>query len=517
MTNFAQVLAKGGAEVCGRPAVRLDEHTLTYGRLARAVERAAGAQRARGVGPGDRVAMQLPNVPYFPIVYFAVIHLGAVVVPINPLLKRGEVAYQVSDAGARLLLGWHEVADECSAGATEAGADFLLVAPGDFEAHLEGGVPVAEVVDRDDDDAAAIIYTSGTTGRPKGAVLSHGNLWAAAEVARELVDAGPDSVAVATLPLFHVFGMSSLMNTTFLAGGLLTLVPRFDPTRVLEVIERDRATIFAGVPTMYSALLNHPERDRYDVSTLELCVSGGAAMPVGLLRGFDEAFHATVLEGYGLSETTGMAAFNLRDRERKSGSIGVPVGGTEMKLVDDIGNEVEPGVPGEIVMRGPFVMKGYWHRDGIIAEVLPSDWFHTGDIAKVDGDGYFFIVDRKKDVIIRGGYNVYPREIEEILSTYPAVMEVAVVAVPHESLGEEVGAAVVLKPGAHATSDELRDFVKSKVAAYKYPRIVWFTDELPKGPSGKVLKRDIDRPTARSSSETTGGDRSTTTTEECRP
>ena len=344
---------------------------------------------------------------------------------------------------------------------------------------------VDEVVDRADDDAAVIIYTSGTTGRPKGAVLTHGNLRAGAQVARDLVDAGAESVAVATLPLFHVFGMNSLMNTTILARGLMTLVPRFEPTKVLEVIERDHATIFAGVPTMYAALLNHPERSRYDVSSLELCVSGGSAMPVEVLRGFDEAFGAMILEGYGLSETTGMASFNLRDRERKPGSIGVPVGGTDMKVVDDQDNEARRGEPGEIVMRGPFVMSGYWNRDDTTEEVMRDGWFHTGDIATVDEDGYFFIVDRKKDLIIRGGYNVYPREIEEVLYAHPAVLEAAVVGVPHDSLGEEVGAAVVLKHGEQATPGELRDFVKSRIAAYKYPRVVWLTDEAPEGFDGK--------------------------------
>ncbi len=226
------------------------------------------------------------------------------------------------------------------------------------------------MVERADEDPAVIIYTSGTTGTPKGATLTHSNIAAGAEVGRELVDAGPDDVAVATLPLFHVFGMNSIMNCTVHARGLMTLVPRFEPGKVLEVIERDHVTTFGGVPTMYGALLNHPERERFDVSSLNLCVSGGSALPVEVLRGFDEAFGATVLEGYGLSETTGMATFNTRDRERKPGSIGVPVGGTEIKLVDDQDNEVPAGEPGEIVMRGPFVMKGYWERDDATEEVM---------------------------------------------------------------------------------------------------------------------------------------------------
>jgi long-chain acyl-CoA synthetase len=241
---------------------------------------------------------------------------------------------------------------------------------------------------------------------------------------------------------------------------------------------------------MYTALLHHPERDRFDTSSLDLCVSGGSALPVEVLRGFDEAFGAKVLEGYGLSETTGMASFNLPDRERKPGTIGLPVGGTEMKVVDDDGEELPPGEPGEIVMRGPFVMKGYWNR----GDDLGDGWFHTGDVAVVDEDGYFAIVDRKKDLIIRGGYNVYPRELEEVLYEHPAIMEAAVLGVPHEALGEEVGAVVVLKEGAQASAEEVRDYMKQRVAAYKYPRVVWFTEALPKGPTGKILKREIELP-----------------------
>jgi long-chain acyl-CoA synthetase len=353
---------------------------------------------------------------------------------------------------------------------------------------------VEEVVDRADDDAAVIIYTSGTTGTPKGATLMHTNLAAGAETARELVDAKPGWVALATLPLFHVFGMNSVMNVAIRARGLLTLLPRFEPAKALEMIERDSVNSFAGVPTMYTALLNHPDRDQHDLSSLELCVSGGSALPVEVLRGFDDAFGAKVLEGYGLSETTGMGSFNVPDRERKPGSIGVPVGGTEMKVVDDDDNEVPQGEPGEIVMRGPFVMKGYWNKDEATEEVMRGGWFHTGDVATVDEEGYFFIVDRKKDLIIRGGYNVYPRELEEALYEHPAVREVAVIGVPHESMGEEVGAAVALKEGAEATTDELRSFMKDRVAAYKYPRVIWLVDELPKGPTGKILKREIEVP-----------------------
>jgi len=494
MTNFANELTAAAAEAGDQPAVKLDDVVVPYGALDAAAGRAAGMLRAKGIGPGDRVGMQLPNVPYFPIVYYGALRLGAVVVPMNPLLKDREVEYHLSDSGAKVLIAWHGFAEAAEGASRSAGAECVLVSPGEFETLLGETEAVEEVAEREDDDPAVIIYTSGTTGTPKGATLTHANLAAGASVGRELVGAGPDSVAVATLPLFHVFGMNSVMNVALHARGLLTLIPRFEPGKALEVIARDHATTFAGVPTMYSAMLNHPDRESFDVSSLDLCVSGGSALPVEVLHGFDEAFGCKVLEGYGLSETTGMGSFNLPDRERKPGSIGLPVGGTEIKLVDDDDNDVAQGEPGELVMRGPFVMSGYWDRDDATEEVMRGGWFHTGDVAQVDDDGYYFIVDRKKDLIIRGGYNVYPREIEEVLYGHPAVLEAAVVGVPHESLGEEVGAAVALKDDADTTPDELRAYLKERVAAYKYPRAIWLVDELPKGPTGKILKREIEVP-----------------------
>jgi long-chain acyl-CoA synthetase len=494
MTNFATVLSAAAAAEPDRPAVKLDDVVLSYAALDGATAHAAGLLHARGISAGDRVGLQLPNVPYFPVLYFAILRLGAVVVPLNPLLKDREVQHALADSGARLLLAWHQFGAAAQAGAEAAGAECVLVAPGEFDQLVGAAPPWAEIAERADEDPAVIVYTSGTTGTPKGATLTHANVGAGARVGRDLVDAGPDSVTLGALPLFHVFGMNSIMNVTVQARGLLTLVPRFEPGKVLEVIQRDRVTTFGGVPTMYTALLHHPERERFDTASLNLCVSGGSALPVEVLRGFDAAFGAKVLEGYGLSETTGMASFNLPDRERKPGTIGLPVGGTEMKVVGDDGADLPPGEPGEIVMRGPFVMRGYWNREDATREAIRDGWFYTGDIAVVDEDGYFSIVDRKKDLIIRGGYNVYPRELEEVLYEHPSVREAAVVAIPHDALGEEVGAVVVLKEGAEASPDEIRDYMRGRVAAYKYPRLVWFAGELPKGPTGKILKREIEIP-----------------------
>jgi long-chain acyl-CoA synthetase len=415
----------------------------------------------------------------------------------NVLLKEREVAYHLGDSGANVLLAWHAFADPAHAGADRTNAECVLVEPGAFEAMLDRCAPVAGVVERDGSDTAVVLYTSGTTGTPKGAELTHDNLLRNVEASIGVFGLAEGAVTLGALPLFHAFGQTCALNATLAVGGTLTLIPRFDGTKALEVLERDGVTVFEGVPTMYAAMLHSPRAAETDTSTLEVCVSGGAAMPVELMRAFEAQFATQVLEGYGLSETSPVASFNRRDRERKPGSIGLPLEGVEMRVVDADGREVAQGEVGEIAIRGHNVMKGYWQRADATAEVLDGDgWFRTGDIGRVDDDGYFFIVDRKKDLVIRGGYNVYPREVEEVLYEHPAVREAAVIGIPHDELGEEVAAAVALKDGADSSAADLRAFVKERVAAYKYPRVVWLVDELPKGPTGKILKREITPPDA---------------------
>ena len=492
--NLAKILTESAARDPERVALKLDDVAVTYGQLDVATALMAGVLAERGIGPGDRVGVMLPNVPYFAVCYYGVLRAGGVVVPMNVLLKRREVAFYARDPDAKLLIAWHGFAEDARAGAQDAGVECLLVTPGEFEQVLAAAQPRAGLADTDDADTAVILYTSGTTGTPKGAELTHTGLMRNCEIARGLFDLGAEAVTLGALPLFHAFGQTCGLNATIAGGGTLTLIPRFDPGKALEIIERDRVTVFEGVPTMYNAMLHHPDASSFDTSTLEVCASGGAAMPVEVMHGFEEKFGCKVLEGYGLSETSPVASFNHPDRERKAGSIGTPIEGVEMKVVDDEGHDLPTGQVGEIVIRGHNVMKGYWNRPDATAEAIRDGWFHTGDMAKVDEDGYFFIVDRKKDMIIRGGYNIYPREIEEILYEHPAVREVAVVGVVHDELGEEVGAAVALKSGAQVTPEELREHVKGQVAAYKYPRHVWLVDELPKGPTGKILKREIERP-----------------------
>src|SRR5215469_663078 len=495
MANLAGIVQDAEARHGEWLAARQGELALTYTELARGAGQAAALLRFAGVEPGDRVALMLPNVLAFPLLFYGSLAAGAAVVPMNPLLKSREVAHYLGDSGASVIFAWDQFADEAAKGAADTGAQVIRVAQPDARALLADQEPLADWAERSDDDDAVILYTSGTTGVPKGAELTHANLYRNAEVTTTtLLTADQGDVIMGCLPLFHVFGLTCGMNASVISGATLTLLPRFDAAAALEMIEREKVTIFEGVPTMYSALLHSPARATADVSSLRLCVSGGAALPVEVLRQFEEAFGCPILEGYGLSETSPVASFNHPDRERKAGSIGTPIAGVEMRVVDDAGNDVPQGEVGEIAIRGHNVMKGYWGKPAETAAAIPDGWFRTGDLARVDEDGYFFIVDRKKEMIIRGGYNVYPREIEEAIHEHPAVAEVAVVGLPHPELGEEVGAAVTLKPGASATPPELIAFAKERVAAYKYPRRLWLVPELPKGPTGKILRREVHPP-----------------------
>src|SRR4051794_8266229 len=496
MANLARIVVDGAHRSAEHPALKLSDDVVTYGQLDDQTARCARLLRSLGVEPGDRVGVMLPNVPQFAVAYYGVLRCGAIVVPMNILLKGRETAFYLSDPEAKAVFAWHEFVDSARTGAEAAGAEAIPVAPGEFERLLAAPEPLTENAELDDDDTAVVLYTSGTTGTPKGAELTHANLYTQATIlADDLFHMTADDVVLGALPLFHAFGQSDALNAPLYTGATVTMLPRFEPSLALSTMQADAATLFMGVPTMYTAMLHAPDRSQYELRRLRVCVSGGASLPVEVLRGFEREFGCIILEGYGLSETSPTATFNHMDRERKPGSIGTPIKGVEVKVAGDDGRPLAPGEVGEIWIRGHNVMKGYWRRPDATADVLTEDgWFKTGDMARTDDDGYFYIVDRKKDMIIRGGYNVYPREIEEVLYEHPAVREAAVVGVPHESLGEEVGAAVALKDGAEATAEELRDFVKQQVAGYKYPRVVWLVDELPKGPTGKILKKEISAP-----------------------
>jgi long-chain acyl-CoA synthetase len=492
--NLGSILQAAAAARPDQPVVRLNELVLCYRELDRAARGVAASLRDRGVAPGDKVALMIPNVPEFTIGYFGILYAGCTVVPLNVLLSAPEVAYHLEDSDARLLLAHPLFSDPAVEGAEGAGVPIVWAGGegDDTVAAMAAADPIDRLHATSASDTAVVLYTSGTTGKPKGAELTHSNLLLNCTiVVPKMLNITPDDVSLGILPLFHSFGQTCVQNATIAAGGVFTLLPRFGPKEAFEIIERDRVTIFAGVPTMYFALLHYEEADAYDVSSLRHCLSGGAAMPVEVMKAFEARYPLKVLEGYGLSETSPVASFNVLDRPRKSGSIGYPVWGVEMTILDDDDQPVADGEPGEICIRGHNVMKSYLKRPDATKEALRGGWFHTGDIGVRDSDDCYTIVDRKKDMILRGGFNVYPREVEEVLYSHEAIVEAAVIGVPHESLGEEVKAVVALAPDRELSAEDVTAYCKKRLAAYKYPRIVEFADELPKGPTGKILKREL--------------------------
>jgi len=501
--NLATTLRESRNAKPDHPLCHISDLTFSYAQVDEISGRVASALLAHGLHRGDKVAVQLPNLPQFVFTYFAILKAGLVMVPLNPLLKAPEIAYQLQDSECRMLITFEGFADEAVAGARQAEdvPTYVVNLPG-HDQRPEGtrhydelyfADDTGEIEPTDADDTAVIIYTSGTTGKPKGAELTHYQLYMNCTVAGELFGFRDDDIGVAVLPMFHVFGLSSVLNTTVRFAGTLVLIPRFEPDAVLDAIARYRATIFSGVPTMYYALLQADLAGR-DLSSLRVGISGGAAIPGEVIRAFEEKFPGVViLEGYGLSETASTTTFNISAEQRKVLSIGKPIWGVEVRVVDDEDKPLPPGPEniGEIVIRGHNVMKGYYRNPDATAEAFRGGWFHTGDLAYADEDGYLFVVDRKKDLLIRGGYNVYPREIEEVLFAHPAVAEAAVIGRPDPRLGEEVVAVVVLKPGAQADPDDIIAYCRERLAAYKYPREVIIVTDLPKGPTGKILKREL--------------------------
>lgn len=491
--NLGSIL-QGSTDLRGsHVALKLGDRTLSYAELDRAARGIASGLRARGIEPGAKVAILVPNLPEFTMAYFGILYAGCTVVPLNVLLSGPEVQYHLEDSEASLLIAHRLFAAPAQAGAAAAGVEIVWAEEGgdDSLAGLAASPPLPDLHATLATDTAVILYTSGTTGKPKGAELTHSNLFVnCAVVVPKLLPVGPDDVALATLPLFHSFGQTVIQNATIAAGGTFTLLPRFGPGEAFELLERDRVTLFAGVPTMYFALLHHESERAYDLSALRWCMAGGAPMPVEVMRAFEEKFGVMILEGYGLSETSPIASFNMLDRSRRAGSIGYPVWGVEMAILDEQDRPVADGERGEICIRGHNIMKGYLKRPDASKEALRGGWFHSGDIGVRSEDGSYEIVDRVKDMIIRGGFNVYPREVEEVLYGHDAIVEAAVLGVPHQRHGEEVK-AVVVSTDPKLGADELIAWCKERLAAYKYPRIVEFSESLPKGPTGKILKREL--------------------------
>lgn len=491
--NLGSILQASAGARPAHPAVKLNERSVSFAELDRASRGIAHALRARGIEPGDSVGILLPNLPEFTMSYYGILYAGCTVVPLNVLLSGPELQYHLEDSDAKLLIAHSLFGEAAKAGAAAAGVDVIWAdgeAAGDLATFIDA-TPIERLHPTLPTDTAVVLYTSGTTGKPKGAELTHSNLLInCAMVVPRLIEGGVDEVALGTLPLFHSFGQTCIQNASIARGTTFTLLPRFTPKDALEILERDQVTLFAGVPTMYFALLNHEGDREYDLSRLRCCMSGGAPMPIEVMKAFEAKFGVEILEGYGLSETSPVASFNMSDRPRTPGTIGYPVWGVEMSILGENGQPLPDGERGEICIRGHNVMKGYLNRPEATAEALRGGWFHSGDIGIRNTDGAYAIVDRVKDMIIRGGFNVYPREIEEVLYGHEAIVEAAVIGIPHESHGEEVKAVVVSQDPA-ISADDVIAYCKQRLAAYKYPRVIEFSEALPKGPTGKILKREL--------------------------
>ena len=517
--NLASVIEHHARLAPEKEAIVWNDMRFSYGQLNGLANRVANALTEMNIGRGDKVALSCPNLPFFPIVYYGILKAGAAVVPLNVLFKPREIAYHLRDSDAKAVFVFEGTPELPMAEMVREGFDqvdscehlVVMTVNPTAASPFENAKTLTQITaDKSEEfetaptapgDTCAILYTSGTTGQPKGAELTHLNLMTNVTTTYgihlpvlDFTD-GEQKTCLITLPLFHTTGQTVQMNTNMYAGSRSVLLPRFEPKATLEAMEKERVNFWVGVPTMYWALLKYVEETGYDVSRIKehmkVPTSGGAPMPVEVMRRFEEVFGLRVLEGYGLSETSPLACFNHFERPSKPGTVGQPIFGVEVKCFDDDDREVPRGSRGEIVIRGSNVMKGYYKRPQETAEAFRNEWFHTGDIGIMDEQGYLSIVDRKKDMILRGGYNIYPRELEEVMMTHPAVSLVAVIGVPCEMMGEEVKAFVVRKQGAELSEQEFIGWCKQQFAANKYPRFVEFRDELPIGGTGKIFKRAL--------------------------
>ena len=517
--NLASIIEHHARITPDREAIVWNEMRFSFAQLNGLANRVAHALVEMKIERGDKVALSCPNLPFFPIVYYAIMKAGAAVVPLNILFKPREIAYHLRDSDAEAVFVFEGTQDLPLAEAIKEAFDqvdscehlIVMTASPLAESPIAGAKTLTEITrDKSEKfetvptaphDTCAILYTSGTTGQPKGAELTHLNLMTNVTTTHEIhvkfLDESPgeQKTCLITLPLFHTTGQTCQMNTHLYAGNRVVLLPRFEPQLTIETMEKEQVNFWTGVPTMYWALLRYAEENDIDTSrvaeNIKAVSSGGAPMPVEVMRAFTEKFNVRVLEGYGMSETSPLATFNQFERPSKPGTVGLPIFGVEVRCVDENDEEVKTGERGEVVVRGPNVMKGYYKRPEANAEAFKNGWFHTGDIGVFDEEGYLSIVDRKKEMILRGGYNIYPRELEEVIMTHPAVSLVAVIGVPCSKMGEEVKAFIVKKPDAQLSEEEFLDWCKRQFASYKYPRFVEFRDELPVGGTGKILKRAL--------------------------
>jgi long-chain acyl-CoA synthetase len=512
MLNLSVLLESGARKHPNKAAYIFGATRYSFAQINGAANQIAAGLQKLGIQKGDKVALSCPNLPYFPMAYFGILKAGAAVVPLSVLLKEDEVTYHLQNSDAKVYLCFEGTADLPMAKAGFAGFQkaaecehFIVMTANPAAAspilgvktlaQLMAGQSVAfETVQTKETDTAVIVYTSGTTGKPKGAELSHSNLLLNTNISIGLASMKGDDTLLLVLPLFHIFGMVVLMNAGLQAGATAVLIPRFDAETVANAMIKEKVTIFAGVPTMFWGLLHYhkagfnPEQIK---ENLRICLSGGASLPLEVLRGFEAKYEVPILEGYGMSEGSPVVTFNQKEVGCKAGSIGTPVWGVEVKLVDEKGQTVGVGEKGELLYRGHNVMKGYYKNPKATAETIQNGWLHSGDVAIIDEDGFYYIVDRTKDMIIRGGFNVYPRELEELMIQHPAVSLVAVIGVPDAQFGEEIKACVVLKAGSTVSEMELMAWTKERIAAYKYPRVIQFMDSLPMTATGKILKKEL--------------------------
>jgi long-chain acyl-CoA synthetase len=499
MLNLSVLLESAARAHPARAAVTCGEQTISYAELDRKARQVAEAVRARGVRRGDRVALICPNLPEFPVVYFGLLKAGAVVVPLNPLLKERELEFIFGDSGAVAVFAWAgneqlPVLDNARRAAAATPSVREVIALGDLAEVLAPHPGEAATEPTGAEDPAVIIYTSGTTGTPKGATLSHVSLLLNARMKDLLYPKHDHDVVLVALPLYHIFGQTSVLNGNIHSGATLVLLPRFDPDTALDLLVAHRVTLFSGVPSMFQAFLQvDPDgtRLRKAAETIRLITSGGAPLPVAVFERFDRLCGLQIRQGYGLSETSPTVTFCPWDEPIRPASVGKPVWGVDIRIVDHQDRPVPAGTVGEIVIRGHCVMLGYFNRPEATAEVIRDGWFHTGDLGRFDEDGWLYVVDRLKDLILRGGYNVYPAEVEQVLLQHPSVAMTAVVGQPHERLGQEVVAYVVPRTGRQVEPDELLAFARERLAEYKYPRRIIVQDELPMTSTGKILKRAL--------------------------
>ena len=495
--NLSRLLENTAKRIPRRTGLRFEGESYTYQELDTLTNRMAGGLAAAGLRPGDRCILMMPSCPEFIIVYYALAKMGVVIIPVNFLYKSHELSHIFRDSEARGFIGMEPYLKEPGdvftnlpqpsiriASGVEPGSDFIplesLAGADSYMTHTAG-----------DDDPLAIFYTSGTTGLPKGAVLSHKNLYSNAVTVADMRTTGPDDIVIGALPLYHIYGQTSLLNASIYLGLNLHLFRQFDPKAVISLIENAESTILIAVPTMLNRLLLETDRIGIERSSLRFCISGGASLPVEVLNKFQERFMTVIYEGYGLTECSPVCVENPFGGKTKPGSIGLPIPGFKVRIVNDLKKDLAPGHVGELIVQGPGVMKGYLNEPEETARTVMNGWLHTGDMARMDEDGYIYVVDRVKDMIVCGGYNIYPKEIEMVLYSHPAVLEAAVVQAFDDVKGEIPKAFIVLKPGQDMTGQEMNKFCRENLAPYKVPRLFEFVDELPKTVTGKIRKVEI--------------------------